>query len=34
MFLLPVVDKRRAKFELQPLAEFVKFWNIEYKKPG
>ena len=34
MRLVPVVDKRKAKFELQSLAEYVKFWKIEYKKPG
>lgn len=27
------VDKRRAEVGLQPLAEYIKTWNIEYKKP-
>jgi hypothetical protein len=38
-WILPIedeinVDKRRAEVGLQPLAEYVKTWNIEYKKPG
>jgi hypothetical protein len=38
-WILPIedeinVDKRRADVGLQPLAEYVKTWNIEYKKPG
>lgn len=38
-WILPIedeinVDKRRAEVGLQPLAEYAKFWNIEYKKPG
>ena len=37
-WILPIedelnVDKRRAAVGLQPLAEYVKNWNIEYKKP-